>query len=108
MVEYATGVNLWREWATMELANIRGEVYPIPESANKYAGILICLARQQYPDLSAYDDPEVVWRLHKKNHAGLIIASENQNRIEELIDVYSRRFSADFLAFAPPLDEAPS
>jgi hypothetical protein len=108
MVEHATGINLWREWAAIELANIRGEDYPIPESGNNYAGILICLARQQYPDLSAYNDPEVVWRLHKKNHAGLIVASDDQNRIEELIDDYSQRFSTDFLAFAPPLDEAPS
>jgi hypothetical protein len=108
MVEQATGVNLWREWAAIELANIRGEEYPIPVSGDNYAGILICLARQQYPDLSVYNDPEVVWRLHKKNHAGLIVASDNQNRIEELIDDYSQRFSADFLAFAPPLDEAPS
>jgi len=108
MVEQATGVNLWREWAAIELANIRGEEYPIPVSGDNYAGILICLARQQYPDLSAYNDPEVVWRLHKKNHAGLIVASDNQNRIEALIDDYSQRFSADFLAFAPPLDEAPS
>ncbi len=107
MVEHATGVNLWREWAAIELANIRGEDYPHPESANNYAGILICLARQEYPDLSAYNDPEVVWQLHKKNHAGLIVASEKQNKIEELIDDYSQRFSADFLAFAPPLDEAP-
>jgi hypothetical protein len=108
MVEHATGVNLWREWAAIELANIRGNEYPIPASGENYAGILICLAHQQYPDLSAYNDLEVVWRLHKKNHAGLIVASDNQNRIEELIDDYSQRFSADFLAFAPPLDESPS
>ena len=107
MVEYATGVDLWAEWAAIELANLHGGVYQAPEPGHDYAGILICLARQSYPDLSAYDDPEIVWRLQKKNHAGLIVASRDQSRVEELLDRYSERFAADFLAVAPPLDEAP-
>jgi hypothetical protein len=28
-------------------------------------------------------------------------------RIEELLEQYSRRFAADFLAIAPPLDKPP-
>ncbi len=108
MVEFATGVNLWAQWAAIELAHIHGESYVPPQRREKYAGILICLARQEYPDLSAYDDPEVVWRLHKKNHAGIIVASDDQERVESLLDNYGQRFAADFLASAPPLDQAPA
>ena len=107
LIESATGVNLWAEWVAIELANIRGERYSPPEKRNDYAGILICLARQEYPDTSSYHDQEVVWRMHKKNHAGIIVASENQSRVEGLLDNYSQRFATDFLAIAPPLDEAP-
>jgi biotin carboxylase len=107
MVEYATGVNLWREWATIELANLRGKPYQAPEATENYAGILICLARQEYPDLSLFNDHEVVWRLHKKHHAGLIVASSDQARVESLLRDYSQRFAEEFLAYAPPLDEAP-
>ena len=107
LVEHATGLNLWAEWAAIELANIDKRSYEVPSAGQDYAGILICLARQAYPDTSAYDDPEVAWRLRKKNHAGLIVVSPDQARIEEVLEDYSRRFAADFLAYAPPLDEAP-
>ena len=108
LVQQATGVNLWYEWAAIELADIEGRDYEPPAAGQDYAGILICLARQQVPDTSAYNDPEVTWRLNKKNHAGIIVVSPRQERIEVLLEEYGRRFATDFLAYAPPLDEAPA
>jgi len=107
LVQYATGVNLWAEWAAIELADINNRAYDPPSAGQEYAGVLICLARQEYPDTSAYNDPEVAWRLNKKNHAGIILVSPTQARIESLLEEYGRRFAADFLAYVPPLDEAP-
>lgn len=107
MIQFATGVDLWSEWASIELSKVRGQMYEQPEYQQNYAGILVCLSKQEYPDLSGYNDSEVVWKLHKKNHAGLIIASESQTRVEELLFAYSQRFANEFLAVAPPLDEAP-
>jgi hypothetical protein len=108
LIAYASGINLWSEWAKIEIANYKGESYSLPEHFEKYAGVMICLARQEKPDLSNYNDPEVVWQLQKKHHAGLIVASEEQGRIEQLLDDYRSRFERDFLATAPPLDEAPN
>ena len=107
MIEFATGINLWEEWAKIELARVCSNDYQLPEMRLNYAGVLICLARQEYPDLSGYADLEVSWHLHKKHHAGVIVASSDQGRIERLLDEYSQRFFYDFLAVAPPLDEAP-
>jgi biotin carboxylase len=107
LIEAASGINMWSEWASIELANIRDQRYQVPEHRRDYAGIIICLARQEFPDLSNYDDSEIVWRMVKKNHAGLVVASEDQSRIESLIENYSHRFMNDFLAVAPPLEEAP-
>jgi hypothetical protein len=73
-----------------------------------YSGVINCLARQEYPDLGAYSDPEVVWRLHKKHHAGLIVASPDAARVENLLNSYAERFAQDFLAVLPPLDKAPT
>lgn len=103
-VEAASGLNLWTEWARLEVAHVRGEAYQAPPIREDYAGILICLARQESPDLSGYREPEIVWRMDKKNHAGLIVASDNPGRVQELLDHYSRRFAGDFLAVAPPRD----
>ena len=66
---------------------------------------MVCLARQQWPDLSPYREPEVVWRLQKEHHAGLIVRADEERRIQELLNAYSRRFAHDFLAVAPPLDK---
>jgi biotin carboxylase len=106
-VEFATGVNLWAEWARIEVASLRGEAYPLPPLRNEYSGVVNCLARQQWPDTSAYNDPEIKWRLHKEYHAGLIVAAPDAARVEALLDAYSRRFAEDFLAVAPPLEKAP-
>jgi biotin carboxylase len=108
LVEAASGINLWAEWARLEIAYARGEAYQTPEDKGYYAGVLICLARQEYPDLSSYQDPEIVYRVDKKQHAGLIVSSTKSERIESLIAAYSRRFAAEFLAIAPPLDKPPS
>ena len=74
MVEAATGINLWREWARIEIAGSDGS-YQLPPVREEYAGVILSLARQDDPDTSAYDDPEVVYRIKRHHHAGLILRS---------------------------------
>ncbi len=105
LVEAASGINLWREWAKIEILRGEGE-YLYPEVKNDYAGIILSLAKQESPDLSAYNDDEIVWRLKKKNHAGLIVKSESYKRVEELIESYTKRFYKDFFA-TQPMKERP-
>ena len=106
-VQHATGIDLWAEWLHIEIANLRGDLYRLPDAHPGYSGVINCLARQEYPDLGAYNDPEVVWRLHKKHHAGLIVASPDAARVESLLNSYAQRFAEDFLAVLPPLEKAP-
>jgi glutathione synthase/RimK-type ligase-like ATP-grasp enzyme len=105
LIECASGINPWSEWARIEIATARGESYQLPETRGQYGGLLVCLSRQEYPDLSAYNDPEVVWWMDKQNHAGLIVVSAQQARVAELLELYTARFAEDFLAVAPPKDK---
>ena len=98
VVEAAAGVNPWAEWARIENAQMRGEEYALPKLRDQYAGSVICLARQEWPDLSGYDAPEVVYRLNKHHHAGLIVQSSDPDRVRTLLEEYSRRFYHDFYA----------
>jgi biotin carboxylase len=107
-VRFATGIDLWGEWARIEAAFLRDEPYGLPEVSPGYAGVINCLARQEWPDLGGYNDSEVVWRLKKKHHAGLIVASPDAARVERLLNEYAARFEQDFLAVMPPLDKAPA
>jgi biotin carboxylase len=105
LVEACTGVNLWQEWARIELASARGEVYRPPEARQDGGGLLICLARQEKPDLASFDAPEVVWRLDKAHHAGLILSSPDSHRVESLFPDYVERFERDYLAVCSPTDK---
>ncbi len=100
LVEAATGMNLWAEWAKVEIAGGKTP-YSVPPLALAFAGLLVCLARQEAPDLSGYTDPEVVWRLQKAHHAGLIVKSPSQERIDQLLASYTERFRRDFVAALP-------
>lgn len=105
VVEAATGVNLWREWAKIEIAGEHG-AYQLPAPRQLSAGIVLSLARQEAPDTSAYDDPEIVTRIRKPHHAGLIVASPDEHRVRTLLESYVTRFYADFHASAPPPERA--
>jgi biotin carboxylase len=107
VVEAARGVNLWREWARIEVAGEHGR-YDLPPTREDHAGIVISLARQEWPDTSAYDDPEIVFRLRKLHHAGLLVASHDPARVEHLLDAYVRRFLHDFSVTLPMADRATS
>jgi hypothetical protein len=106
LVEASTGVNLWREWAKIELLQGEGE-YRLPERQRGYAGLIVSLAKQESPDMSEYSDPEVVWHL-KGNpyHAGLIFRADTVERVEERLDYYIARIDRDFGAVMPPAASA--
>jgi hypothetical protein len=101
VIEVATGINLWREWAKLEIAGEHGTYEP-PVPQNRSAGIVLSLARQEEPDTSAYDDPEIVERIRKHHHVGLIVASPEPDRVQHLVSHYAARFREDFHASAPP------
>jgi biotin carboxylase len=107
MVQAATGINLWREWARLEVAAGTQE-YTLPEVRKDYAGVILSLARQQEPDTSGYTDAEIVERIAKYHHAGFLVKSESEKRVEELLAGYTRRFAEDFLAREPVPDRPTS
>jgi biotin carboxylase len=100
-IEAATGVNLWREWAKVDVTAESGD-YAVPPHRRDYAAIVLSLARQEEPDMSGYNDPEVVTTIRKHHHAGVIIGSPDPQRVESLIGDYAQRFYRDFFATAPP------
>ncbi len=101
LVEASTGVNLWREWARLEVAQLRGQAYVLPPLRDDYAGSVLCLSHTAEPDTSAFDAPEIVHRMKKHHHAGLIVRSDQPQRVAELLDDYSARFARMFLATMP-------
>jgi biotin carboxylase len=104
VIEAATGINLWREWARLEVGAGQ-EAYRLPAVRADFAGVIVSLARQEHPDTSSYTDEEIVCRINKFHHAGFVLKSARHKRIQQLLDSYSRRFAEDFLATQPVPDK---
>jgi carbamoylphosphate synthase large subunit len=102
MVEAATGVNLWSEWAKLELC--RGGAYTLPPTIARYAGVVVSLSRFERPDTSSFADPEVVFRMDMKHHIGLVVAADTPERIETLLTTYIDRIGREFSAVLPAAD----
>ena len=106
VIETATDINLWREWARLEVGAGK-QPYQLPATRQDYAAVILSLARQQHPDTSAYTEPEISYRVKKYHHAGFILKSPDPQRIHQLLDSYSTRFAQDFLA-TQPVPEKPT
>ena len=107
VVEAESGLNLWREWAKIEIAGEDGAYAPKAGRPSRAAGLILTLARQEHPDTSAYTDAEIVRRIAKTHHAGLIVASADPARVDALLEDYAARFASDFFATAPVPDAPP-
>jgi biotin carboxylase len=101
VLEAASGINLWREWAKLEIAEGKGPSKITPPR-KEYAGIILSLAKQESPDTSGYVDNEIIHRVKKRHHAGLIVRSPHLDRVNDLLDNYGQRFVEDFVAVVPP------
>jgi biotin carboxylase len=104
MVETATGINLWREWARIEIAGGDGS-YKLPAAREDYAGVILSLAKQENPETATYNDPEVFLRIKKHHHAGLVLKSSDPRRVPMLLESYAQRFAQEFMAVEPPRDK---
>jgi len=98
MVEAATGISLWREWAILEDRMARSKPYKAPKPEKRNAGIVVSLARMEHPDDSVFTDSEIVWRMKKDWHIGLIVASNRYDKIRKLLDKYAETIASDFHA----------
>jgi hypothetical protein len=103
MVEHASGVNLWSEWARLEVCRGTGG-YQLPPQKGRYGGVVTSLCRFEKPDTSSFSDPEIVYRLQMKNHIGFVVAADAPERVEELLASYMDRIARDYHAALPAAD----
>jgi biotin carboxylase len=93
VVEAASGVNLWREWARLEVTYLRGEHYVSADSYEIHAGSVLCLTPGAAPEVESFKAPEIVGRFRKSRHAGLIVRSSDPARVKQLVEEYGGEFA---------------
>lgn len=103
LVRAQSGIDLWQEWARVQIAQVQSKKYKLKvPKKTKHGGILLCLSRQAEPDLGLFPDSEVFWKMGEDYHVGVVIRSDNYDRVTELMSEYQQRIEDDVLAVRPP------
>ncbi|QIY83353.1 ATP-grasp domain-containing protein [Chryseobacterium sp. NEB161] len=108
MVEAATGVNIWREWAKLENALLDSRSYKVEESQHRFAGLIVALAKEKHPDTSILENPEVVKFLPIDYHIGIVYQSDNADKIQERLDEAAQIVTEQILNILPPKEKPTS
>ena len=106
MVEAATGVNIWKEWAKLESALLRNENYTIKESKNFSAGLLVSLAKDKHPDTKSFECEEVDRFLKKDYHVGIVYKSDKPEIILKKLEEATEKVTKELLSILPPKEKA--
>jgi len=105
VIEVASGINLWREWARLEVGAGK-QPYELPPVRREHAGVILSLARQEAPGyVCVYRSGDRLSRHEispRRICAEVALANE---RIQQLLDSYARRFHEDFFATQPVPDK---
>lgn len=89
MVEAASGISLWSEWANVEHAVLTGKKYHLPMVDELQAGIIVTLSKYEKPDYDRFTDEEIWWKLQKNHHIGFIFQHKTEKRINEMLTKYA-------------------
>lgn len=105
MVEAATGINLWKEWAKIEDSLLKNADYEIAEPTELYSGLIIALTKNQFPDYTEFECNEVVRFLPIDYHVGIVYKSESENTVREKLDEAAEKINDHLLNILPPKDQ---
>lgn len=98
LVETSAGVSLWREWAKLEIADVRQVSYAVPDSFEGYAGSASFLMQGIGPELDSITDPAIVSRVRKGPHAGLIVRAASPEKVQQLLGDFGAKLQKSLAA----------
>ncbi|WP_294238260.1 ATPase [uncultured Chryseobacterium sp.] len=102
LVEASSNINIWREWAKIEDALLRGKEYNISKPTGYYSGLIVALIKDQRPDYSAFECEEAVRFLPIDYHVGIVYKSKDADTVQERLDTAAEKIQAEMLNILPP------
>ena len=108
MVEAATGVNIWREWAKLENALLDGETYTVEETQKLFAGLIVSLAKEKHSDTTDLQNEDVEKFLPIDYHIGIVYKATTEEKIQERLDEAATIVTERILNILPPKDKPTS
>lgn len=102
LVEASSNINIWREWAKIEDALLRGKDYHASKPTGYYSGLIVALIKDKDPDYSAFNSEEVVKFLPIDHHVGIVYKSSDPDIIQERLDSAAEKIQSEMLNILPP------
>ena len=96
MVEHATGVDLWAEWAKLEAAELNGLGYKAPGDKGGYGAVTMRTVPVEHPDLSHYHSDVVKYTVKKRYHAGMVYGHADRERVVAEQEAVAKRLAEEF------------
>ncbi|WP_346985539.1 ATP-grasp domain-containing protein [Chryseobacterium sp. POE27] len=102
LVEASSNINIWREWAKIEDALLKGKDYQIPTPTGYYSGLIIALIKNEKADYSKFESPETLKFLPIDHHVGVVYKASDPDVIQERLDHAAEKIHAEMLNILPP------
>lgn len=102
LVEAATHISIWREWARIEDALLKNKEYKIADPEGYYAGLIIALIKDQSPDYHDFESEEAIKFLPIDHHIGIVFRSDDPDVIQEKLDDAAVTIQEEMLSILPP------
>ncbi|WP_374458986.1 acetyl-CoA carboxylase biotin carboxylase subunit family protein [Chryseobacterium taeanense] len=102
LVEASSNINIWREWAKIEDALLKGKDYQIQKPTGYYSGLIIALIKDEKADYTKFESPETVKFLPIDHHVGVVYKSNDPDIIQERLDHAAEKIHAEMLNILPP------
>ena len=97
-----TGINLWKEWAKLETAILKGEKYEVQETKKFYGGLLVSLAKEEVPDTRPLVCDEVDRFLSKKYHIGIVYKADKPETVISRLNEAADYITREVMQILPP------
>jgi len=101
LLEAATGIDIWKEWANIEHAVYKKEAYQIPEKLSYFAGLIVSLTKMKNPAMDIFSQENFYWTLKKDFHIGMVFRSEYFEEIISKMEALTPIIKEQFHASAP-------
>ncbi|SHI58795.1 ATP-grasp domain-containing protein [Cruoricaptor ignavus] len=101
MVEAATEVNIWAEWARIEQAVLHGERYKLKKPKPKPAGLTVALSSQQKQDYSRFSQDNILKTIELDYHFVIVHQAANDEDLAKSMDDAAAKISQSTLSVMP-------
>ncbi|WP_345208101.1 ATP-grasp domain-containing protein [Chryseobacterium ginsengisoli] len=102
LVEASSNINIWREWAKIEDALLRGKTYEVSKPTGYYSGLIVALIKDKEPDYNQFECEEAVKFLPIDYHVGIVYKSKDSTVVQERLDKAAEKIHAEMLNILPP------